>query len=155
MGVRSSVVRLAPTTHGDGDNGFLATLVGIAGDKGVSGYIGDGSNRWPAVYRFDAANLFRLAAESAPAGCTLHVIADGKARRFAVIVEVIGRHLDIPVVSIPPADAAAHFTWLAAFLAPDSPASSTLTCEREPGSGRQPTHPGLIDDLDQGHYFAL
>ena len=148
-GVRSSVVRLPPTNHGDGDNGFMATLVGIARDKGVSGYIGDGSNRWPAVHRLDSAHLFRLALENAPAGSTLHAVAD-EGVPIRDIAEVIGRHLDVPVVSISPEDAAGHFSWLAGFLAADSPASSALTREL---LGWQPTQPGLIDDLDQGHYF--
>ncbi len=148
-GVRSSVVRLPPTVHGDGDHGFMATLVGIARDKGVSGYVGDGSNRWPAVHRFDAAHLFRLALEKAPAGSTLHAVAD-EGVPIRAIAEVIGRHLDVPVVAIAPEDAAEHFTWLAGFIGADSPASSTLTREL---LGWQPTHPGLIDDLDEGHYF--
>jgi nucleoside-diphosphate-sugar epimerase len=148
-GVRSSVVRLPPTNHGDGDNGFMATIVGIARDKGVSGYIGDGSNRWPAVHRLDSAHLFRLALENAPAGSTLHAVAD-EGVPIRDIAEVIGRHLDLPVVSISPEDAAGHFTWLAGFLAADSPASSTLTREL---LGWHPTHPGLIDDLDKRHYF--
>jgi nucleoside-diphosphate-sugar epimerase len=148
-GVRSSVVRLAPTNHGEGDNGFMATLVGIAREKGVSGYIGDGANRWTAVHRLDTAHLFGLALEQAPAGSTLHAVADeGVAIRD--IAEVIGRHLDVPVVSISPEDAGEHFTWLAGFLGLDSPASSTLTREL---LGWQPTQLGLIADLDQGHYF--
>jgi nucleoside-diphosphate-sugar epimerase len=148
-GVRSAVVRLPPTNHGDGDHGFVAAMVGIARDKGVSGYIGDGSNRWPAVHRLDSARLFRLAVEKAPAGSTLHAVADeGVPIRDAA--EVIGRHLNLPVVSISPADAGEHFAWLAGFLAADSPASSALTRER---MGWQPTHVGLIEDLDQGHYF--
>jgi nucleoside-diphosphate-sugar epimerase len=148
-GVRSSVVRLPPTNHGDGDNGFMATLVSIARDKGVSGYIGDGTNRWPAVHRLDSARVFRLAVEAAPAGSALHAVAD-EGVPIRVIAEVIGRHLDIPVVSISPGDAAEHFTWLAGFLGLDSPASSARTREL---LDWQPTHPGLIDDLDQGHYF--
>jgi nucleoside-diphosphate-sugar epimerase len=148
-GVRSSVVRLPPTNHGDGDHGFMATIVGIARDKGVSGYIGDGSNRWPAVHRLDSAHLFRLALENAPAGSTLHAVAD-EGVPIRDIAEVIGRHLNRPVVAISPQDAAGHFTWLADFLAVDSPASSTLTREL---MDWQPTQPGLIDDLDQGHYF--
>jgi len=149
QGVRSSVMRLPPTVHGDGDNGFMATLVGIARDKGVSGYIGDGSNRWPAVHRLDAAHLFRLTLEKAPAGSTLPTVAD-EGVPVRDIAAVIGRHLDLPVVAISPEDAGAHFGFLAAFLGVDSPASSALTREL---LDWQPTHPGLIDDLDQGHYF--
>jgi nucleoside-diphosphate-sugar epimerase len=148
-GVRSSVVRLPPTCHGDGDHGFLATLVRIARDKGVSGYIGDGSNRWPAVHRLDAARLFHLALEKAPAGSTLHAVAD-EGVPIRAIAEVIGRHLDLRVVAVSPDEAGGHFSWLAGFLAADSPASSTLTREL---LGWQPTHPELIDDLDKGHYF--
>jgi nucleoside-diphosphate-sugar epimerase len=148
--VRSSIVRLPPTTHGDGDNGFMAALVGIARDKGVSGYVGDGSNRWPAGHRLDAAHLFRLALENAPAGSALHAVAD-EGVPIRSVAEVIGRHLDVPVASIAPEDAAGHFTWLAWFIAIDSPASSTLTREL---LGWQPTQPGLIDDLEKGHYFT-
>ncbi len=148
-GVRSSVVRLAPTNHGDGDNGFMARLVGIARDKGLSGYIGDGTNRWPAVHRLDSAHLFRLALEQAPAGSTLHAVAD-EGVPIRDIAAVIARHLDIPVVSISDEDAPEHFTWLAHFLAADSPASSALTREL---LGWSPTQPGLLEDLDQGHYF--
>jgi nucleoside-diphosphate-sugar epimerase len=148
-GVRSSVVRLPPTVHGDGDNGFMAALVGIARQKGVSGYVGDGSSRWPAAHRLDAAHLFRLALENAPAGSVLHAIAD-EGVPIRDIAEVIGRHLGVPVVSVSPEDAAGHFSWLAGFLAADSPASSTLTREL---LGWQPTQPGLIDDLEKGHYF--
>jgi nucleoside-diphosphate-sugar epimerase len=148
-GVRSSVVRLPPTNHGEGDNGFMATLVGIARDKGVSGYIGDGSNRWPAVHRLDSAHLFRLALEQAPAGSTLHAVAD-EGVPIRAVAEVIGRHLDVPVVSVPPEQAAEHFSWLGGFIGADSPASSALTREL---LGWQPTQPGLIEDLDKGHYF--
>jgi nucleoside-diphosphate-sugar epimerase len=148
-GVRSSVVRLPPTNHGDGDNGFMATIVGIARATGVSGYIGDGANRWPAVHRLDSARLFRLALETAPAGSTLHAVAD-EGVPIRDIAEVIGRHLEIPVASIAPEDSAEHFTWLAGFLGVDAPASSALTRER---MDWQPTQPGLIEDLEQGHYF--
>ncbi|WP_435228320.1 SDR family oxidoreductase [Streptomyces sp. Tue6028] len=150
-GVRSSVVRLSPTCHGEGDQGFMATLVDIARAKGVSGYIGDGANRWPAVHRLDAARLFRLAAEQAPAGTVLHGVAEeGVAIRD--VAEVIGRHLDVPVVSVAPDRAAEHFTWLGAFLGLDSPASNTLTREQ---LGWEPTRPGLLEDLDKGHYFHI
>jgi nucleoside-diphosphate-sugar epimerase len=148
-GVRSSVVRLPPTVHGDGDHGFVATLVDIARANDVSGFVGDGSNRWPAVHRSDAARLFRLALENAPAGSTLHAIADvGVPTRD--IAGVIGQQLDLPVESVAPEDAAAHFTWLADFFAADSPASSAITREL---LSWQPTNVGLITDLEQGHYF--
>ncbi len=149
-GVRSSIVRLPPTNHGDGDNGFIAAVVGIARDKGVSGYIGDGSNRWPAVHRLDSAHLFRLALEQAPAGSTLHAVAE-EGVPVRDIAEVIGRHLNLPVVAVAPQDAAGHFTWLAGFLAIDGPASSALTREL---LGWHPAQPGLIDDLGKGHYFV-
>jgi nucleoside-diphosphate-sugar epimerase len=148
--VRSSIVRLSPTVHGAGDNGFVATLVGIARNKGTSGYIGDGSNRWPAVHRLDAAHLFRLALEKAPAGSTLHAVAD-EGVSVRSIAEVIGRHLSLPVVSISAENAGEHFSFLARFLALDSPASSVLTHEM---LRWQPVHPGLLADLDQGHYFT-
>jgi nucleoside-diphosphate-sugar epimerase len=148
-GLRSSVLRLPPTVHGDGDNGFMATLVGIAQDNGVSGYIGDGTNRWPAVHRLDAAHLFRLALEQAPAGSALHAVAD-EGVSIRDIAEVIGRHLNLPVVSVPPEQGGEHFRWLAPFLGVDAPASSALTREL---LGWQPTQPGLLDDLGKGHYF--
>jgi len=127
----------------------MASIVGIARDTGVSGYLGDGSNRWPAVHRLDAAHLFRLAVEHAPAGSTLHAIAD-EGVPIRSVADVIGRHLGIPVAAIAPDDAAGHFTWLAGFIGLDSPASSTLTREL---LGWQPTQPGLIEDLEKGHYF--
>jgi nucleoside-diphosphate-sugar epimerase len=148
-GVRSSIVRLPPTNHGDGDNGFIATLVGIAREQGVSGYIGDGVNRWPAVHRLDSARLFRLALEEAPAGTTLHAAAE-EGVPVREIAEVIGRHLDVPVVSVSAQDAGEHFTWLGGFLGLDAPASSAWTRKL---LGWEPTRPGLIADLDQGHYF--
>jgi nucleoside-diphosphate-sugar epimerase len=148
-GVRSSVVRLPPTNHGDGDNGFMATLVAIARDKGVAGYLGDGANRWPAVHRLDSAHLFRLALENAPAGSTLHAVAD-EGVPIRAIAEVIGRHLGVPTTSIAAEDAPAHFTWLAGFIGLDAPASSALTREL---LDWHPTQPGLLADLDKGHYF--
>jgi len=148
-GVKSSVVRLPPTVHGPGDNGFMAFLVGIARAKGVSGYIGDGNNRWPAVHRLDAAGSFRLALEKAPAGSVLHANAE-EGVPIRAIADVIGRHLDLPVASVAPEDAAGHFGFLAGFLGVDGPVSSTVTRKL---LGWQPTHPGLIDDLDEAHYF--
>jgi len=127
----------------------MAAIVGIARDKGVSGYIGNGTNRWPAVHRLDSAHLFRLAVQNAPTGSTLHAVAD-EGVRIRDIAEVIGRHLSVPVVAVSPDDAAGHFTWLAGFLGLDSPASSALTREL---MDWQPMQPGLIEDLGEGHYF--
>ena len=148
-GVRSSVVRLAPSVHGEGDHGFVAVLVGIARARGVAGYVGDGAQRWPGVHRADAANLLRRALEGAPAGSVLHAVAD-EGVPLRAVAEVIGRHLDVPVVAVAPEDAGEHFGFLAGFLAADSPASSALTREL---TGWRPTHPGLLEDLDKGHYF--
>ena len=149
-GVRSSVLRLSPTVYGEGDHGFMATIVGIAREKGVSGYLGDGSNRWPAAHRIDTAHLFRLALEKAPAGSVLHAVGD-EGVPIRAVAEVIGRHLGLPVAAVSADDAAGHFTWLSAYLALDSPASSALTREL---LDWQPTQPGLLDDLDKGHYFG-
>ncbi|MDQ2956018.1 MAG: SDR family oxidoreductase [Actinomycetota bacterium] len=151
QGVRTSAVRFAPTVHGAGDHGFVATLVGIAREKGVSAYIGDGSNRWPAVHQLDAAALVRLAVLDAPAGSVLHAVAEEGVPARA-IAETIGRHLDLPVVSVPADQAADHFGWLGRFFGTDCAASNELTREL---LGWQPSHPGLIEDLEQGHYFQL
>lgn len=148
-GVRSSVVRLAPTVHGEGDHGFVPAVIDTARRTGVSAYIGDGANRWPAVHRLDAARLFRLALESAPAGAVVHGVAE-EGVPIREIAEVIGRQLGLPVRAIPPAEAGDHFGWLATFLAADMLASSGLTRAR---FGWQPAHPGLIADLEDGHYF--
>jgi nucleoside-diphosphate-sugar epimerase len=145
-GVRSSVVGLPRTVHGQGDHGFIARLIGIARDKGVSGYVGDGSSRWPAVHVLDAAHLFRLAAEQAPAGSRLHAVGD-EGVPVRDIAEVIGRHLNLPTASVPAED----FGWLGQILAVDQPASSALTREL---LGWRPVQPGLIEDLDKGHYFG-
>ena len=146
-GVRSSVVGLPRTVHGDGDrHGFIARLVGIARDTGVSGYPGDGSSRWPAVHVLDAAHLFRLAVEQAPAGSRLHAVGD-EGVPVRDIAEVIGRHLNLPTASVPAGD----FGWLGQILAIDQPASATLTREL---LGWRPVQPGLIEDMDKGHYFA-
>jgi nucleoside-diphosphate-sugar epimerase len=149
-GVRVSVVRLPPSVHGEGDHGFVPALIGIARAKGLSAYVGDGSNRWAAVHRLDAARLFRLALEAAPAGTRLHGVGD-EGVPFRDIAEVIGRHLDLPVSALPPAAAQGHFGLFALFASMDAPASSVLTQRR---FGWHPTHPGLIADLDQGHYFG-
>jgi nucleoside-diphosphate-sugar epimerase len=149
VGVRSSVLRLPPTVHGDGDHGFVATFVGIARQKGVSGYVGEGNNRWPAVHRSDAARLARLAVESAPAGSVLHAVGD-EGVPFRQIAEAIGRHLGVPTVSLAPADAVDHFTPLGHVVAHDSPATAVITREL---LGWQPTGPSLVEDLDQDHYY--
>ena len=143
-GVRVSVVRLPPTVHGAGDPGFVATLVRIARETGVSGYIGDGANRWCAVHRLDAARVFRLAIETAPAGAVLHAIAE-EAVPTRAIAEAIGRGLDLPVEPRPPA----HFDWLGFFFGMDAPASSAGTREL---LGWAPQQPGLLADLE--HYFT-
>lgn len=148
-GIRSSVVRLPPTVHGEGDTGFIPRAIDADREKGTAAYIGDGANRWPAVHRIDAARLFRLALESAPAGTVLHAVAD-EGVPLREVADVIGQHLDIPVTALSPEDAGEHFGWLAGFLGVDSPASSAITQELMKWT---PTQPGLIEDLDKGHYF--
>ncbi|MGD0700361.1 MAG: SDR family oxidoreductase [Trebonia sp.] len=148
-GVRSAVVRLSFSVHGDGDHGFVPAIIEMAKAKGVSAYPGDGASRWPAVHRLDAARLFRLGAESAPAGSRLHGVAD-EGVPFRDIAAVIGKRLDLPVRSVTGDEVAGHFGWLAAFVAADAPASSELTRKL---LGWQPAHPGLIADIDTGHYF--
>jgi nucleoside-diphosphate-sugar epimerase len=148
-GVRAAVVRFPPTVHGRGDHGFVPMLIDIARNKGVSGYPGDGSNRWPAVHRLDAAHLFRLALESAQAGARLHGVGE-EGVPVREIAEAIGRRLDLPVVPIPTEELAGHFGFLGAFFALDCPASSALTQQM---LGWHPAQLGLIADLEQGHYF--
>jgi nucleoside-diphosphate-sugar epimerase len=149
-GVRSSVVRLPPLVHSALDrHGFGPTLIGIARDKGVSGYVGDGSNRWPAVHTRDAARVYRLALEAAPPGARLHAVADDGVP-FRDIAGVIGRKLGLPSASITAEDAGEHFSFLGAFVSLDNPTSSELTRQ---SLDWQPSHPSLIEDLDQGHYF--
>ena len=149
VGVRSSVLRFPPTVHGDGDNGFMATLVGIARQRGVGGNVGDGTNRWPAVHRSDAARLARLAVEAAPAGSVLHAVGD-EGVAFSEIAQAIGHHLGVPTASVAPADAGEQFGFLGHFVALDSPASAAMTREL---LGWEPTGPSLLDDLGQDHYY--
>ncbi|MET8777123.1 SDR family oxidoreductase [Nocardia sp. NPDC004654] len=150
--IRSSVVRLAPTVHSTLDhNGFIPTLISITRSKGVATYVGDGDNRWPAVHTLDAARLYRLALESAPAGSRLHAV-DDQGISFREIAEAIGRGLNVPVVSIPATQADAHFGFLSAHATADNPSSSTLTRDL---LDWKPVQPGLLDDLGQGHYFEV
>jgi nucleoside-diphosphate-sugar epimerase len=149
-GVRSSAVRLSPLVHSNLDHhGFASTLIEIARETGVAGYLGDGSNRWPAVHTLDAARLYRLALEGAPAGTRLHGVAD-EGVPFRDIAGVIGKHLDVPVVSIAPENAD-HFRFLGLFASLDNPTSSAVTRQV---LDWHPAGPGLIEDLEAGHYFA-
>jgi len=148
-GVRASVASLAPSVHGKGDKGFVPTLIRIAREKGMSAYVGDGTNRWPAVHRLDAARLFRLAVEKAPAGSRLSGVAD-EGVPFIEIAQVIARHLEVPLKSITPEEAMAHFGFLGPIAQADLPRSST---ETQALLGWEPRQPSLIEDLEQGHYF--
>jgi nucleoside-diphosphate-sugar epimerase len=146
-GVRGSVVRLSPTVHGAGDHGFVAALVGVARERGHSGYAGDGSGRWNAVHRSDAARVFRLAIESAPAGSVLHAVGE-EAVTHREIAELIGAGLGVPVG---PAEVG-EMSWIGPMFALDAPASSARTREL---LGWEPTGPTLPEDLvADGPYFS-
>ena len=149
-GVRSSVVRLAPTVHGDTDkHGFIPSLITMARDNGSAAYVADGSNRWPAVHLRDAARLFRLAVESAPPGTRLHGNGE-QGVPFRLIAEAIGRQLGVPVRSVSPDEAPQYLGFLAQFAAMDDPTSSEMTQQL---LDWKPTEVGIIADLNAGHYF--
>ncbi len=148
-GVRVVSARFAPTVHGDRDHGFIAYIVAAARDKGVSGYVGDGANRWAAVHRSDAARLVRLGLEQAQAGSRLHAVAEEGVPTKA-IAEAIGRGLGLPVASVAPEDAVDHFGYIGSFFAMELSAGS----ERTRALLRwAPTGPTLIEDIDAGAYF--
>jgi nucleoside-diphosphate-sugar epimerase len=150
QGVRALAVRLPPTVHGDGDHGFVPLLIGIARQKGAAAYVGEGNNRWPAVHRLDAAHLFRLVLEKGTTGVSYHAVAE-EGVPFREIAGVIGRRLNLPVVSKKPEEAAEHFGWFAHFAALDNRASSQRTRDE---LGWQPKQIGLIADLDRPQYFS-
>lgn len=150
-GVRSSVIRLAPTVHGPTDyHGFVPRLIENAREKGVSAYVGDGANRWPAVHNTDAARLYRLALESAPAGVRLHGSAE-EGIPFRDIAGVIGEQLGVPVVSVSAEEATEQLGFIGVIAALDNPTSSALTREL---LDWQPVGPELIPDIKAGHYFS-
>lgn len=146
-GVRTMIMRL-PQVHGDGDHAFVPLLINLAREKGVAAYVGDGSNRWPGVHRFDAARLYRLALEKGRA-FRYHAVAD-EGVPMRDIAEVISRRLDVPVVSKTIEEAVAHFGWFAHFAAADMPAASAKTRAE---LGWQPTGPALLPDIDRDIYF--
>jgi len=149
-GVRSMSVRFAPTVHGDGDGGFIKMITEADRDHGLAAYIGDGSNRWPAVHRDDAARLVRLGIERAPGGSVLHAVGE-EGVPMRRIAEAIGEGLGIPVGSIGPEEAPAHFGFLAGFVGMDMPVSSAVTRQL---LDWRPDGPGLVEDIAAGHYFA-
>ena len=149
-GVRVITVRLSPSVHGDGDHGFVPSLIGLAREKGASAYVGEGLNRWTAVHRLDAGVLYRLALEHGAPGSKFHGVAE-EGIPFRDIAEAIGKGLNVPVVSKSPEEAAEHFGWFAGFAGLDCPASSKLTRER---LSWIPTHCSLVQDLESGTYFS-
>ncbi|ROP61385.1 SDR family oxidoreductase [Curtobacterium sp. PhB115] len=151
QGVRTIAARFSPTTHGTGDHGFIAAIVGAARQRGVSGYVGDGTNSWSAVHVTDAARLVRLGLEQAPAGTRLHAVAETAIPTLA-IAEAIGEVLGLPVTSIDPADADAHFGFIGRFFGMEMSATSETTREL---LGWEPTGPGLLEDIAAGAYSGV
>ncbi len=149
QGVRAMVIRLPPSVHGDGDHGFVPTLIKLAREKGFAIYVGEGKNRWPAVHRLDAAKVYRLALEKGASGAKFHGVAD-EGIPVREIAEILGRHLRVPAVSKTPEEAGALLGFIGHVLAMDGSASSALTRER---LGWQPTQPDLVGDLEHGSYF--
>jgi nucleoside-diphosphate-sugar epimerase len=150
QGVQASVVRLPPSVHGEGDHGFVPMLIDLARRKALSAWIGEGANRWPAVHRFDAARVYRLALERGARGERYHAVAE-EGVAFRQIAAVIGQRLGVPVAGVPVQAAAAHFAWFAMFAGLDAPASSAWTREVlgwVPGQGR------LLEEVDSECYFA-
>ena len=149
-GVRVSVIRLAPSVHGEGENhGFVPIVIAAAREHGVSAYVGDGNNRWPGVHRRDAARLYRLALERAAEHAVYHAVAD-EGVPFREIADIIGRRLNLPVASVSGDDVGAHFGGFAMFAQIDARASSEKTRQ---SLAWHPTEPALLDDLDSAAYF--
>ncbi|HEY1632280.1 MAG TPA: SDR family oxidoreductase [Rhizomicrobium sp.] len=149
-GVRAMAIRLSPTVHGDGDKGFVPMLIALAREKGVSAYVGDGANRWSAVHRLDAADLYRRTLEKGVAGACYHGVAE-EGVAFKDIATIIGRRLNIPVVGKSAAEAPEHFGWFAMFAGIDAPTSSEKTRK---ALGWEPNQQGLLADLDNPRYFG-
>lgn len=149
LGVDAYIMRLPPTVHGEGDHGFVPMVINMAKSKGVSAYIGEGSNRWPAVHRFDAAVLYRLIIEQKPALKVFHAVAE-EGIAFHEIATAIGGGLHLPTQSKPADEAAAHFEWFTHFAGLSCPASAAKTIA---ATGWQPKHTDLLPDLKAGGYF--
>ncbi len=151
QGVRAMVIRLPPSVHGDGDHGFVPALIALARDKGFSMHVGDGANPWSAVHRLDAAKLYRLALEKGAAGARYHGVADEgiPTRRIA---EIIGKRLNVPVVSKTPEEATQLLGFIGHVLAAGVPCTSTRTRAE---LGWTPTEPGLVHDMEHGRYFDI
>ncbi|GGW79715.1 SDR family oxidoreductase [Streptomyces galilaeus] len=147
--IRSAVLRLPRAVYGENDPGFTTSLIATARNKGVSGYIGDGSQRWPVTHRLDTARAYRLALEKAPAGSLLNIVGQ-EGVTIRSIAETIARHQGVPLSSVAAENALEHFGWLGALVSLDQPASSAITRDL---LGWRPMHPTLLEDLDRGHYF--